>query len=424
MLMNCKVEKSKLSGVITCPPNKSYTHRAIFLASLVNGKSIIKNVLRSRDTNATIEICKSLGAEIQEAGSNLKVKGIDKFDEEDLTLDASNSGTTIRIAAAISSVRDGKTVLTGDESLRKRPMRQLTDALESLGAKCESNDGKPPLTVVGKIKGGEITIPGNVSSQFISALFIVAPKTEIGITINISSELVSKPYLDATISTMKKFGVEVEVIEQYRKYRIDPQEYKHATVTIPSDFSSVALLLSAAVLVGDGFTVKISIGDLAQGDEAIIDILEKLGVNISMHNNTIKVKAPEKLLGGKFDLSNTPDLLPPLSILALKSGFPIELHNVKHARYKETDRIAILARELQKIGIKVTEKDDGLILGPPDRVNGANLNSEDDHRLFMAFCIAGMYVGDCTVSDPESVDVSYPSFISDMNHVGAKISTL
>lgn len=422
--MNCKVEKSKLSGVISCPPNKSYTHRAIFLASLVNGKSLVKNVLRSRDTNATIEICKNLGADIQEAGNNLKVEGIDKFDEEDLTLDASNSGTTIRIAAAISAVRDGKTILTGDESLRKRPMKQLMDALESLGAKCESNEGKPPLTVIGKIKGGEITIPGNISSQFISALFIVAPRTESGVTVNISSELVSKPYLDATISTMKKFGVEVEVIEPYKKYKIEPQEYKHTTITIPSDFSSVALLLSAAVLVGEGFTVKVSIGDLAQGDEAIIDILEKLGVNISLHNNTIKVKAPEKLRGGKFNLSNTPDLLPPLSILALKSGFPIELYNVKHARYKETDRIAILARELQKIGIKVTEKEDGLILGPPDKVKGAKLNSEDDHRLFMAFCIAGMYVGDCMVSNPESVDVSYPSFISDMNHVGAKITVV
>ncbi len=422
--MNCKVEKSKLSGTITCPPNKSYTHRAIFLSSLVNGKSIVKNVLRSRDTNATIEICKNLGAEIQEAGKNIKVKGIDKFDEEDLTLDASNSGTTIRIAAAISAMRNAKTILTGDESLRKRPMKQLTDALESLGAKCESNEGRPPLTVIGKIKGGEITIPGNISSQFISALFIVAPLTETGITVNISSELVSKPYLDATISTMKKFGVEVTEIEPYKKYKIEPQEYRHATITIPSDFSSVALLLSAAVLVGDGFAIKISFGDLAQGDEAVIDILEKLGVNISLHNNTIKVKAPEKLLGGRFDLSNTPDLLPPLSILALKSGFPIELYNVKHARYKETDRIAILARELQKIGIKVTEKEDGLILGPPDKVKGAKLNSEDDHRLFMAFCIAGMYVGDCTVSDPESVDVSYPSFISDMNQVGAKITTL
>ncbi len=421
--MNCKVDQSRLTGTIACPSNKSYTHRAIFLASLVNGKSLIKNVLRSRDTNATIDICKSLGAEIQEAGNNLKIKGIDKFDDTELTLDASNSGTTIRIAAAISSLREAKTVLTGDESLKKRPMLQLLEALESLGAKCSSNEGKPPLTVIGKIKGGEITIPGNVSSQFISSLFIAGPLTERGITVNISSELVSKPYLDATISTMNKFGVQVHDIEPYKKYKIEPQEYKQTTITIPSDFSSVALLLSAAILVGHNLTVKVSIGDMAQGDEAIIDILGKLGVNISMNNNTIKVQSPEQLLGGRFDLSNTPDLLPPLAILSLKCALPLELYNVRHARFKETDRIAILARELKKLGIGVTEKDDGMILAPPKNLKGASLDSEDDHRLFMAFCIAAMYVGNCTVSDPESVDVSYPNFIDDMNHVGAKIST-
>jgi 3-phosphoshikimate 1-carboxyvinyltransferase len=303
-------------------------------------------------------------------------------------------------------------------------MKPLLEALEELGAKCSSNEGKPPLTVIGKMKGGETSIAGDVSSQFISALFIATPLTENGATINISSELVSKPYLDATIATMKKFGVEVHTIKPYKKYKIEPQQYKHATVTVPSDFSSVALLLSAAVLVGHNLIVKVSIGDLAQGDEAIIDILGKLGVDISMNNNAIKVKAPEKLLGGKFDLSNTPDLLPPLAILALRSGFPIELYNVKHARFKETDRIAILARELKKLGIEVTEKEDGLVLGPPKQLKSAALDSEDDHRLFMAFCIAAMYVGGCTVSDPESVDVSYPSFISDMNRVGAKISTL
>lgn len=421
--MNCKIEKSTLSGTITCPSNKSYTHRAIFLASLVNGKSLIKNVLRSRDTNATIEICKNLGAQIQEAGNNLKVKGIDKFESTDLTLDASNSGTTIRIAAAISALREAKTTLTGDDSLKKRPMKPLLEALELLGAKCSSNDGTPPLMILGKIKGGNITVPGNVSSQFISALFITAPMTEKGITLNISSELVSKPYLDATIATMKKFDVEVQELEPYKKYKIEPQEYKHATITIPSDFSSIALLLSAAVLVGHNLTIKMSIGDLAQGDEAIIDILGKLGVDISMNNNAIKIKSPEKLLGGKFDLSNTPDLLPPLAILALKSALPIELYNVRHARFKETDRIAILARELQKFGIDVKEKEDGLILGPPKELKSALLDSEDDHRLFMAFCIAAMYVGNCTVSDPESVDVSYPNFIADMNRVGAKILT-
>ncbi|WP_100182388.1 3-phosphoshikimate 1-carboxyvinyltransferase [Candidatus Nitrosotenuis aquarius] len=422
--MKCKVEQSKLSGTLSCPPNKSYTHRAIFLASLVNGKSLVKNVLRSRDTNATIEICRQLGAEITEAGSNLKVKGISKFEKEDLTLDASNSGTTIRIASAISALRDAKTILTGDESLIKRPMKPLLDALESLGAKCKSNDGRPPLEITGSIKGGEVSIPGNVSSQFISALFIAAPLTENGITINISSELVSKPYLDATISTMKKFDVKVEVITPYKKYHIAPQEYKHTTITIPSDFSSVALLLSAAALVGEKLTVKVSIGELAQGDEAIIDILGKMGADVSLNNNAIKVKYPERLAGGRFDLSNTPDLLPPLAILGLKCETPLELYNVKHARFKETDRIAILVRELKKLGLEITEKEDGMIINPPTTLRGAELNSEDDHRLFMAFCIAGMYVGGCTVSDPESVDVSYPSFVADMNRVGAKIATI
>jgi 3-phosphoshikimate 1-carboxyvinyltransferase len=421
--MNCKIEQSTLTGTITCPPNKSYTHRAIFLASLVNGKSLIKNVLRSRDTNATIEICKSFGAEIQEAGNNLKVRGIDKFESSDIMVDASNSGTTIRIAAAISALREGKTILTGDDSLKKRPMRPLLDALEALGAKCSSNDGKPPLTIMGKINGGEVSIPGDVSSQFISALLIAAPRTEKGLILNISSELVSKPYLDATITTMKKFGVEVEILEPYKKYKIEPQEYKHATITVPSDFSSVALLLSASVLVGHNLKIKVSVGDLAQGDEAIIDILGKLGVDVSMNNNTITVKTPEKLLGGKFDLSNTPDLLPPLSILALKPGLPIDLYNVRHARFKETDRIAILGRELQKLGVQVKEKEDGLILSPPKELKSAFLDSEDDHRLFMAFCIAAMFVGGCTVSDPESVDVSYPSFVSDMSRIGARITT-
>jgi 3-phosphoshikimate 1-carboxyvinyltransferase len=419
--MNCKVEQSKLSGTITCPPNKSYTHRTIFLASLANGKSIIKNVLRSRDTNATIDICKSFGAEIHGDKDSLEIIGVDKFETMDLAVDASNSGTTIRIASAIAALRGSKTILTGDKSLRKRPMKPLLDALESLGAKCSSNDGRPPLTISGKMMGGEVSIPGNVSSQFISALLIAAPLTEKGVTLNISSDLVSKPYLDATIIAMEKFGVKVKALEQYKKYKIESQQYKGAAITIPSDFSSVALLLSAAVLVGRDLTINFSIGDLVQGDEAIIDILGKLGVNITMNNNTIVVKSPEKLRGGRFDLSNTPDLLPPLSILALKSESPIELYNVRHARFKETDRIAILARELQKLGITVTEKEDGLVLGPPKELRGASLNSENDHRLFMAFCIAAMYVGGCTVSDPDSVDVSYPSFVSDMNRVGARI---
>jgi len=301
-------------------------------------------------------------------------------------------------------------------------MQQLLDALESMGAKCSSNDGKPPLTVKGKISGGEVTISGKISSQFISALMIAAPYTEKGIILNIEGDLVSKPYVDSTIASMKKFGIRVESNIPFKKYTISKQKSKPTTFTVPSDFSSLSLLLSASVLLGDKLTIEITTSDLPQGDEAIIRMLEILGVVVKSDKNTITTKSPDRLEGGTFDLSNNPDLLPPLSILALKTSKPIIIHNVKHARFKETDRIAILASQLQKLGIKVQEREDGLVLNAPDKIVEAHLNSNNDHRLFMAFCIAGMYIGNCTVTSPESIEVSYPKFISDMNKVGGKIT--
>ncbi len=419
--MNCRVEKSEIRGNIVCPSNKSYTHRAIFLASLADGKSIIKNILRSGDTNATINACKNFGVEIKDVGDDITVTSASVLKLHSNTIDAANSGTTIRIATAISALSNDKIVLTGDSSLKKRPMQPLLDALESLGARCSSSNGNPPISVSGTISGGEVKIPGNISSQFISALMITAPKLENGLILNIQGKLVSKPYIDATITMMKKFGVEVETKTPYKKYVIPEQNYKATTLTIPSDFSSLALLLSAAVLLGEDLTIQISTGSMPQADEAIIDILEIMGVVITLDKNVIKIKSPEKLDGGKFDLSNYPDLIPAIAILALKTSKPIKIFNVEHARYKETDRITIIARELTKLGIKVVEKKDGLVLNNSDNLTNADLNSENDHRLFMAFCIAGMYVGNCTISHPESVEISYPNFISEMKRIGCKI---
>ena len=419
--MKCRVEKSEIDGDIECPANKSYTHRAIFLASLAIDKSIIKNILRSEDTKATINTCKNFGVEIKDVGNDITVTSASELKINSNTIDAANSGTTIRIAAAIASLANDKITLTGDSSLKKRPMQPLLDALECLGAQCTSSNGSPPISVKGRIKGGEVKIPGNISSQFISALMITAPKLENGLVININSKLVSKPYIDATIAIMKKFGVDVETKTPYKKYIIPEQNYKSTTLTIPSDFSSLALLLVAAVLLGENLTIKASTGSMPQADEAIIDILEMMGVIITLNKNTIKIKSPEKLDGGKFDLSNSPDLIPAIAILSLKASKPIEIFNVEHARYKETDRIAIIARELSKLGIEIEEKKDGLILNNSNSLTSANLNSENDHRLFMAFCIAGMYIGNCTISDPDSVKISYPNFISEMKRVGCKI---
>ena len=422
--MNCKIEKSKIKGIIDCPSNKSYTHRGIFLASLAGNNSKVENALLSADTKATIEACKKFGAIIEVNNSSIIVKESIKTDIKVPEIDTGNSGTTIRIAIGIASLFSEEITLTGDDSIQKRPMKPLLDALSSIGAKCSSIDGKPPVKIKGSVIGGDVKIPGNLSSQFITSLLITAPLTKNGINLTIEGDLVSKPYLDATIITMRKFGVSVQTLIPYKKYNISPQIYKNTTFNVPIDFSSLALLLSFVVLNGEEVTVKGSMGNLPQGDEAFIDFLEQLGVSVTINENEIKIKSPEKLKGGVFDLRNSPDLLPPLAILSLISSKPIEIVNVKHARLKETDRIAILARELPKIGINVEEKDDGLILESSGVLTGAKLDSENDHRLFMAFCIAGTRIGNCIVTDPKSVEVSYPNFIEEMNKLGAKIQVL
>ncbi|MDC0438030.1 3-phosphoshikimate 1-carboxyvinyltransferase [Nitrosopumilus sp.] len=422
--MNCKVEKSKIKGIIDCPSNKSYTHRGIFLASLAGNNSKVDNVLFSADTKATIEACKKFGAIIEVKESSIIVKESINLASKVSEINTENSGTTIRIAIGIASLFSKEITLTGDESLQKRPMQPLLDALSSIGAKCSSTDGKPPVKIQGSVLGGQITIPGNLSSQFISSLLITAPLTKNGINLTIEGDLVSKPYLDATIATMRKFGVSVQTLIPYKKYNITPQIYKNTTFNVPIDFSSLALLLSFTVLNGEDIVIKGSMGNLPQGDEAFIDFLEQLGVSVIIDNNEIKIKSPEKLKGGRFDLRNSPDLLPPLAILSLITSKPIEIVNVKHARLKETDRIAIIARELPKIGIIVEEKEDGLILKSSGNLTGAKLNSENDHRLFMAFCIAGTFIGNCVVTDSKSVEVSYPNFIEEMNRLGAKIEII
>ncbi|MBT7474146.1 MAG: 3-phosphoshikimate 1-carboxyvinyltransferase [Nitrosopumilus sp.] len=422
--MNCKVEKSKIKGIIDCPSNKSYTHRGIFLASLAGNNSKVDNVLFSADTKATIEACKKFGAIIEVKESSIIVKESINLASKVSEINTENSGTTIRIAIGIASLFSKEITLTGDESLQKRPMQPLLDALSSIGAKCSSTDGNPPVKIQGSVLGGEIIIPGNLSSQFISSLLITAPLTKNGINLTIEGDLVSKPYLDATIATMRKFGVSVQTLIPYKKYNITPQIYKNTTFNVPIDFSSLALLLSFTVLNGEDIVIKGSMGNLPQGDEAFIDFLEQLGVSVKIDNNEIKIKSPEKLRGGKFDLRNSPDLLPPLAILSLITSKPIEIVNVKHARLKETDRIAIIARELPKIGIIVEEKEDGLILKSSGNLTGAKLNSENDHRLFMAFCIAGTFIGNCVVTDSKSVEVSYPNFIEEMNRLGAKIEII
>lgn len=419
------MKRSKISGNVRCPPSKSYTHRAIAIASLADGESTVTNALLARDTLATINACKKLGSDLTQADKRIIISGRNKFEPGNRIIDAENSGTTIRMMIAVSAlVEDGKTTLTGDESLRKRPMQPLLDALKQLGVDSTSANGMPPVVVKGGgIRGGYAEIYGDVSSQFISALLISCIYADKDVEVSVKGEQVSKPYIDSTLATMHRFGVKI-VNNNYASYRVKCQQYKSAKFDIPSDFSSAAMILAAGALSGD-VTVEGLNFELPQADAKIVDILHDMGAYIKMDKTkgVVRVEAPEMLEGDRFNLHNNPDLLPVVSVLALKAKDKVTISGVAHARVKETDRIANIAVELKKLGAEVEEFEDGLSIKVSGKLKNARLNAYNDHRLFMAFCIAALLIDKCVIDGLESVDVSYPTFVEDLQKLGADIKS-
>ena len=427
-MVSILVRRSEIGGSVRCPSSKSYSHRAIAIASLAKRQSTITNTLLARDTLATLAGCQALGAEIKHEGTTVKVKGRHAFDPPENVINAENSGTTIRIMTAMSGlVRTGHTVLTGDESLRKRPMQPILDALAQLGVEAYSTkeNGTPPLVVKGGgIRGGTTVIDGSISSQFISGLLIAGIYADSEIVMRIRGNLVSKPYVTATLATMKRFGVTVDHSSDMLEYQIKNANYRAAKFDVPSDFSTAALILASGALVGEKLTVKGLNFSLPQGDSQIVDILKQMGcpIKVDKRKGEVVVQKADELEGGDFNLSDTPDLLPVVSILALKAKTPVTITGVAHARAKETDRVANIASELVKFGARIKEFQDGLKITALKPLKSASLEAYNDHRLFMAFTIASLMTEKSIVAGAESVDVSYPTFIQDMKDLGARIS--
>jgi len=427
-MVSISVGKSKINGSVRCPSSKSYSHRAIAIASLTPGQSTLTNVLLSRDTLATLAGCSGLGAEVKYEGTVLRVKGSDSFNPPENVINAENSGTTIRIMTAMSGlVKRGYTILTGDQSLRKRPMQPMLDALEQLGVEAHSarENGTAPLIVKGGgIRGGTTVIDGSISSQFISGLLIASTWADSKILIKVKGNLVSKPYIDATLAAMRHFGVSIDHSSDMREYYTKNARYRTTNFNIPGDFSTAALLLAAGVLAGEKLKVEGLSFAFPQGDSLVIDILRNMGCTTKADeaNGNVMVEGTERLEGGSFDLSDTPDLLPVVSILALKAKSPVVITGVAHTRVKETDRISNIAKELVKLGARVEEFRDGLKITAPRLIKNASLEAYNDHRLFMAFTIASMMTEKSIVAGAESVDVSFPNFLAEMKDLGARIS--
>jgi 3-phosphoshikimate 1-carboxyvinyltransferase len=422
-----------LSGSVSVPPSKSYTHRAVLMASLAvadgGGKgSRIRNPLLSRDTNATVDACAAMGAEMERREGVLTIRGTGPKVPEDV-VNVENSGTTLRfMTSAFSLAPEGYVALTGDSSIRRRPMQPLLDTLGQLGVQAWSSRGNgcaPVIVKTGGMKGGEASIRGDVSSQFISSLLISSPMAEIDTTLKVA-DAVSRPYIEMTLRLGERFGVKVRK-KGYSEFEVESgQAYKAADFTVPADFSSASFIVAAVAMIGGKVRIENLDVSLPQGDARITEIARLMGAKVVEEKGAVVISSDgDKLHGGTFDLGDTPDLLPVVAALALRCDSPVEIVGTAHARFKETDRIAIVAKELSKLGVDVKERDDGLrILPQRARLQAAPLDAHDDHRMFMAFSLASMLIpGGAPIVGAESLDVSYPTFLEDIKRLGAKVKS-
>lgn len=417
------VRPSMLMGEVKAPPSKPYTHRAYAAALLSDGTSRIINPLKSRDTDATRRAVTLLGAEIEEHEDQVSVKG-GTFRTPDNIIDVENSGTTLRLFTAISAhAPAGYTILTGDDSIRRRPMEPLLRALRMLSVECWSSklDGTAPIIVRGGgIEGGEARIMGEVSSQFISALIYASTRSRRGARIMVEGEPVSRPYIDASLEVLARFGFRVER-EGYRLFEVEgEQRGRPCEFKVPGDFGSAAFLMAGACLTGGSIIVRNLSLDLPQADSAITAFLRELGCRVEISEDAVRVDGGGRICGGEFDLRDSPDLLPVMACMGAKCSEEVVLKGVTHARFKESDRITVMARELAKLGVDVEPLPDGLRIRGKNRIEGGCiLDPHGDHRIFMALAmLAASTEKGCAIRDPEVAEVSYPQFLEHARGLG------
>ncbi|WP_256685012.1 3-phosphoshikimate 1-carboxyvinyltransferase [Halococcus qingdaonensis] len=428
--MNADIGSSRVSGTVRAPPSKSYTHRAILAAGYGDGTTRIERPLVSADTRATARAVEAFGGRVEglaDDSEHITVEGFGHPETPANVVDCANSGTTMRLVTATAALAEGLTVLTGDGSLRSRPHGPLLAAIEELGGRAESTraNGQAPLVVGGPMEGGRVSMPGDVSSQFVTALLMAGARSESGIEIDLETELKSSPYVEITRELLADFGVETE--NEGEGFAVAGGQAYDAggEYRVPGDFSSISYLLAAGALAADDELTVEGARPSAQGDSAIVEILDRMGAEIAWERDagTISI-ARSPLSGVEIDVGDTPDLLPTLAVLGAAADGETRLVNAEHVRYKETDRVSAMADELETMGATVTEREDSLTIhGDDSALQGARVDGRGDHRIVMALAIAGLVAdGTTTVVGADHVDVSFPDFFAILSDAGADVT--
>jgi len=387
-------------------------------AALAKGKSEIVYPLSSDDTEAAINVLRQVGTRIQQEQDAWQVSGGD-FHKPTVNLHCGESAATLRFMTAICSAVPGRCQLVAGPTLSRRPITPLIEALRQLGVNCSHQNEDSPVIVEGdSLKGGTTALPGDISSQFVSALLLIAPFADEGVRIRLTTPLESKPFILMTLECLEKFGVKVESSRDLREFDIVPQRYTPARYEVEGDWSSASYLLALGAVGGEIEVENLKV-ESRQGDKVILDLLKDMGALVEIKERSIIVKK-SRLNAIQADLSDCIDLLPTVAVLAAAADGISELTGIERARLKESNRVSALKDGLERMGITIKEERDRLsIVGSsPKR---SVIDTYDDHRIAMAFSILGSIAGETVINDAECVSKTFPQFWDVFKNIGGKV---
>jgi 3-phosphoshikimate 1-carboxyvinyltransferase len=411
--------KTSLDKTLSVPGSKSLTNRAFVVAALADGTSTLRGGLIAEDSDVMINALNTLGLTVEgpvvtTQGTTFTVHGRGgNIPKNQAELDLRLSGTSIRFLTAMVATGQGRYKLDGNERMRQRPIQDLLESLRPLGVKLDTEfeTGCPPVIVEANgMRGGTTSVAGDRSSQFLSGLLMSAPYAKDTVTIHVTGELQSKPFVDMTLKLMKDFGVSVER-EGYETFTVKPQTYQARDYLIEGDAMAAGYFWAAAAITGGRVNVT-NVGSASvQGDKRLADVLGQMGCRVTWTDETCEIVGTSHLKGGTFDLNDMPDQAQTLAVVGLFADAPVRIENVWNMRIKETDRLAALNAELSKFGAKIEEGKDYIVVHPlKEYPKAVSVATYGDHRMAMAFALAGLKIPDITIQEPACVAKTFPEF--------------
>jgi len=420
------VQRSSLRGAIRIPASKSHTIRGVIMGFLADGQSQIVHPLDAADALSAVDCCRQMGATIDQRDDRWIIDGRGgRFPSSSMSVNVGNSGTTLGNLIAVCAAGNVPITLDGDASIRTRPFAPLLHSLRQLGATVESasQEGTAPITIRGPLRAGQAVVDGT-TSIYLTPLLLAAPLVAGSVRLSVDGVMNEKGYVRMTLDWLRACGIEITSNDALTRFEIEgPQVYKPFERSIAADFSSAAFPGCAAVLAADPDVVVqgLDFND-SQGDKQVFEYLQQMGAALDTSGSELHIRRSESLRGIRMDLSDTPDALPMLAVVGCCCEGETVLENVAMARIKETDRIAVMCVELSKMGAQIEEKPDGLVIRK-SALRGASVNGHDDHRVIMALAVAGLIAeGETRINSAESVRITYPTFVSSMQAIGARMT--